>query len=56
VLTEIKNRADLLRRHARYRAEADSVPEPASLAGGEAGGATEVLLEDCWEIYRVLLR
>ncbi len=56
VLTEIRTRADSLRRLARYRGEGDSVPEPASLAEDSAGAATNVLVEDCWEIYRVLLR
>ncbi len=56
VLTEIRKRADSLRRLARYRGEGDSVPEPASLAEDGAGAATTVLVEDCWEIYRVLLR
>lgn len=56
VLTEIRTRADALRRLARYRADSDSVPEPSSLADDDTGAATEVLVEDCWEIYRVLLR
>ncbi len=56
VLTEIRTRADALRRLARYRGEGDSVPEPASLAEDSNGAATTVLVEDCWEIYRVLLR
>jgi hypothetical protein len=56
VLTEIRTRADSLRRLARYRGEGDSVPEPASLSEDSSGAATTVLVEDCWEIYRVLLR
>ncbi len=56
VLTEIRTRADALRRLARYRAESDSVPEPSSLAEESTSAASEVLIEDCWEIYRVLLR
>lgn len=56
VLTEIRTRADVLRRLARYRADGDSVPEPSSLAEQDSGAASEVLVEDCWEIYRVLLR
>ena len=56
VLTEIRSRAEALRRVGRYRAESDSVPEPASLAEDGTGAAAEVLSEDCWEIYRVLLR
>jgi hypothetical protein len=56
VLTEIRTRADGMRRVARYRGEGDSVPEPASLAEGDPAASTQVLVEDCWEIYRVLLR
>ena len=56
VLTEIRTRTDALRRLARYRADGDSVPEPASLADDDPAVATQVLVEDCWEIYRVLLR
>jgi hypothetical protein len=56
VLTEIRRRAEALRRVARYRADTDSVPEPSSLAADGSGAASEVLAEDCWEIYRVLLR
>jgi hypothetical protein len=56
VLTEIRTRADALRRVARYRADTDSVPEPSSLADEGNAACSEVLVEDCWEIYRVLLR
>jgi len=56
VLTEIRTRAEALRRVARYRGEGDSVPEPASLEGHDPAVSTQVLVEDCWEIYRVLLR
>jgi hypothetical protein len=56
VLTEIRTRAEALRRLARYRAESDSVPEPSSLTDEGDDATTEVLVEDCWEIYRVLLR
>jgi hypothetical protein len=56
VLTGIRTRAEALRRLARYRGEGDSVPEPSSLADDGNGGASAVLAEDCWEIYRVLLR
>jgi hypothetical protein len=56
VLTDIRTRAEALRRLARYRGEGDSVPEPASLADDDPAVSTQVLVEDCWEIYRVLLR
>jgi hypothetical protein len=56
VQTEIRTRTEALRRLARYRADTDSVPEAASLADEATAGSSQVLVEDCWEIYRVLLR
>jgi len=56
VLGEVRTTTEALRRLARYRSEADSVPEPASLGGETGDAAALVLSEDCWEIYRVLLR
>ena len=56
LLPEIRTRADGLRRLGRYRNETDSVPDAASLAGEDSAVASPVLVEDCWEIYRVLLR
>jgi hypothetical protein len=56
VPAEVRARSDALRKLAQYRGEEDSVPEPASLAPHASGAAAQVLSEDCWEIYRVLLR
>ena len=56
VLGEIRTRTEALRRLARYRGDGDSVPDAASVASEDTAGSTQVLVEDCWEIYRVLLR
>lgn len=56
VLNEIRVRTEGLRRATRYRDDADTTPDAELLAQGEAGVATRVLVEDVWEIYRVLLR
>jgi len=54
ILPEIRKRADTLRSGARYRASSDVLPTGESL-NGAAGAGTRVLLEDSWEIHRVLL-
>ena len=54
ILPEIRKRADTLRSGARYRASSDVLPTGESLNGG-AGAGSRVLLEDSWEIHRVLL-
>ncbi len=51
---EIKQRSDRLRDLAKYRAAADTVPAAESL--GSAMDGSQVLADDLWEIYRVLLR
>ena len=56
VLPEIRARTEGLRRIAQYRNSADSVPDADSLNSGGDAIASRVLVEDCWEIYRVLLR
>jgi hypothetical protein len=56
VLAEIRARADALRAIARYRQAGDVVPEAESLSGGSLGVASRVLLDDTWDIARVLLR
>ncbi|HLQ13824.1 MAG TPA: hypothetical protein VK130_11360 [Steroidobacteraceae bacterium] len=45
-----------LRRVAQYRNATDTVPDAEALAAAAVGTATRVLSEDCWDIYRVLLR
>ena len=56
LLPEIRTRAEAFRRIARYRDDTDSVPDAASLAADDGAVTSRVLVEDCWEIYRVLLR
>jgi hypothetical protein len=56
LLAEIRTQSEALRRLARYRNDTDSVPDAASLASGDADAGSSVLVEDCWEIYRLLLR
>ena len=53
---EIRARTDALRRMAQYSNSSDSVPDADSLAQGEVQTSSNVLVEDCWEVYRVLLR
>ncbi len=60
-LVDIKGRTDRLRRTALYRDESDAVPTQDSVHAPDAaaqGGApaTNLLLEEYFEIYRVLLR
>ena len=54
LLPDIRKRADALRTGARYRASSDVLPTGESLNGAGNTG-TRVLLEDSWEIHRVLL-
>ena len=50
-LALIKGRTDALRGTVRYRGAADTVPSPDSL---QAAG--QVLLDEYWDLYKVLLR
>jgi len=54
ILPEIRKRTDTMRASARYRASSDVLPTGESLNGAPSAG-TRVLLEDSWEIHRVLL-
>jgi hypothetical protein len=68
VTQEVKQRSDRLKQVARYRAATDAAPTAESLAfsEGDALGAAptglaaarmpNVLAEDTWDLYRVLLR
>jgi hypothetical protein len=68
IAQEIKSRTERLKQVARYRATADTSPTADSLAfsegdvlGGEAIGASaarmpNVLAEDTWDMFRILLR
>ena len=51
---EIKQCLEGLRELAKYRNPAETAPTAESLAATLEG--SKVLLEDLWEIYRVLLR
>lgn len=65
---EVRQRSDRLKQVARYRAATDAAPTAESLAfsegdalGGAPGGLAaarmpNVLAEDTWDLYRVLLR
>jgi hypothetical protein len=60
---EIKTRSEQIRAGVVYRLGGDSVPEPTSLPSalaGRGGGVSirepNVLLDDYWDIYKVLLR
>jgi hypothetical protein len=55
-LPQIQARTESLRRIAQYRKATDTVPEAEVLASAAADEASRVLSEDCWDIYRVLLR
>jgi hypothetical protein len=68
VSQEVKQRSERLKQVARYRAATDTAPTPESLAfsegdalagapsGLEAARMPNVLAEDTWDLYRVLLR
>ena len=56
LLADVRTRVDGFRKIARYRHEGDVVPDAASLAPDDSETSSLVLSEDCWEIYRVLLR
>jgi hypothetical protein len=68
IAEEIKVRSERLQRVARYRGEADTSPVPNSLAftegdvlaaatpGAEATRLPNVLAEDTWDLFRILLR
>lgn len=53
---EIRDQVEVFKTRARYRASSDTLPTPESLSVAENGRGSRVLLEDSWEIYRLLLR
>jgi hypothetical protein len=55
-LTQIRLRAETLQRIAKYRNGTDTVPDAEIMAQADPDVASRVLVEDCWDIYRVLLR
>ena len=68
IANEVKDRCERLRKVARYRHENDTVPtsESTALSSGDALAAVgaganparmpNVLAEDTWDLFRVLLR
>ncbi|MGH8285810.1 MAG: hypothetical protein ACRETT_08595 [Steroidobacteraceae bacterium] len=68
IAQEIRARTERLKQSARYRAAADTVPTAESLAfsegdalsgqavGAEAARMPNVLAEDTWDLFRVLMR
>jgi hypothetical protein len=65
---ELRARTERLQRTARYRSEEDTIPEPESAAptagdvlarpaqGARAPQLPNVLADDVWDVYRILLR
>ncbi len=52
---ELRDRAEKLRAAVGWRNREDVVPTPATLPPSASGGAN-VLLDDYWDVYRILLR
>jgi hypothetical protein len=52
---ELRDRAEKLRATVGWRNREDVVPTPATLPPSASGGAN-VLLDDYWDVYRILLR
>lgn len=52
---ELRDRAERLRAVVGWRSRDDVVPTPSTLPPSASGGAN-VLLDDYWDVYRVLLR
>ena len=55
---EIKKRADKAAAGATWRNQTETVPQPASLPPAASGGVPDanVLVDDYWDVYKVLLR
>jgi hypothetical protein len=58
---DIRSRTESLRGRVTYRHTQDTVPDPGSLPANSGGGTVairepNVLLEDYWDLYKVLLR
>lgn len=56
VQQEIREMAEQLKPRARYRSESDTVPISESLTASPGVRGTSVLIDDSWEIHRLLLR
>jgi hypothetical protein len=57
-LGDIKARTDRLRRSAVFREPSDVIPVPDSVSvnSDPAGAPYNVLLDECWDVQRVLQR
>jgi hypothetical protein len=55
VAAEIRVMTDRLRQHAAWRRPEDVVPAPSSVQSVSAEGPN-VLVDDYWDLHRVLLR
>ncbi|MGB5133481.1 MAG: hypothetical protein WBO00_12735 [Steroidobacteraceae bacterium] len=58
ILAEIKKRTDKMGSGATWRSPNETVPQPASLPPAASGGVPDanVLVDDYWDVYKVLLR
>lgn len=55
-LADIKARTDRLRRTSAYKGPEDVVPTPDSIEQPGAAGLPNVLLDEYWDVYKVLVR
>ncbi len=58
IVAEIKKRTDKMASGATWRSQNETVPQPASLPPAGSGGVPDanVLVDDYWDVYKVLLR
>ena len=58
ITAEIRQRGDRIAGAATWRSPTETVPQPSSLPPAAVGGvpAANVLVEDYWDVYKVLLR
>ncbi|MFZ2508180.1 MAG: hypothetical protein WAW79_06895 [Steroidobacteraceae bacterium] len=58
IVAEIRKRTDKMATGATWRSQNETVPQPASLPPAAAGGVPDanVLVDDYWDIYKILLR
>jgi hypothetical protein len=58
LVAEIKKRGEKMLPAATWRNANETVPQPASLPPAATGGVPDanVLVEDYWDVYKVLLR
>ena len=58
IMAELKKRTDIMATRANWRSQTETVPQPASLPPAASGGVPDanVLVDDYWDVYKVLLR